>query len=84
YGFTGRQNHTALILARDKGGEWIEKGEKVVDFFLKHCMMENGWVYSLYDLDREEPFFSFGDPDAPKLHYMDYRGAKGNYLRTMT
>lgn len=84
YGFTGRQNHAALILARDKGGEWVEKGRKVVDFFLNHCILENGWVYSLYDLSKEEPFFSFGDPEAPKLHYMDYREAKGNYLRTMT
>lgn len=84
YGFTGRQNQAALILARDKGGEWIDRGRKTVDFFTGHCMLANGWVYSLYDLNQKKPFFSFGDPKAPRLHYMDYRGAKGNYLRTMT
>ncbi len=84
YGFTGRQNHTAWILARDKGKEWIDRGKKVIDFFLEHCQTENGWIYSLYDLKKKEPFCSFGDADAPKLHYMDYKGAKGNYLRTMT
>lgn len=84
YGFTGRQINAAYIMASEKGGEWIERGEKVADFFIKHCLLENGWVYSLYDLNTQAPFFSFGDENAPKLHYISRTNEKGNYLRTMT
>ncbi len=83
YGFTGRQINAALIMAQNKGEEWIGRGIKVVDFFLAKCMTENGWLYSLYDLDQNAPFFSFGDPDAPKLHYISRTADRGNYLRTM-
>ena len=84
YGFTGRQINAAFVMASQKGGEWIERGKKVIDFFLSKCQLENGWLYSLYDLNTEAPFFSFGDPDAPKLHYISRTNQKGNYLRTMT
>lgn len=84
YGFTGRQINAAYIMATEKGGEWLKNGEKVIEFFIKHCQMENGWVYSLFDLDTGKPFFSFGDPKAPKLHYISRTNQKGNYLRTMT
>lgn len=84
YGFTGRQINTAYIMAAERGGEWVERGERVIEFFLANCMTENGWLYSLYDLDAKAPFFSFGDPDAPKLHYISWTDKKGNYLRTMT
>ena len=84
YGFTGRQINSAWTVAAMEGGEWIEKGQRVIDFFLKHAMLDNGWLYSLYDLKTKSPFFSFGDEDAPKLHYISRTKDKGNYLRTMT
>ena len=84
YGFTGRQINAAYIMATEKGGIWLERGEKVIEFFLKHCQKENGWLYSLFDLNTGQPFYSFGDPDAPKLHYISKTSQKGNYLRTMT
>ncbi len=84
YGFTGRQINAAYIMASREGGEWLDRGERVIDFFLTNCQLENGWVYSLYDLEKAAPFFSFGDPDAPKLHYISRTMKKGNYLRTMT
>ena len=84
YGFTGRQINAAYIMASERGGAWLERGERIIDFFLANCMTENGWLYSLYDLDAKAPFFSFGDPDAPKLHYISWTDKKGNYLRTMT
>lgn len=83
YGFTGRQMNAALLMAEHFGGEWKKRGEKVVDFFLKKCTAPNGWMYSLYDLNTDAPFFSFGDKDAPKLHYISRTDDKGNYLRTM-
>lgn len=82
YGFTGRQIDIALTLAEE--AEMMGKAEKVIDFFVKECVTENGWVYSLYDVRKGRPFASFGDKEAPKLHYMDYPGKQGNYLRTMT
>ena len=84
YGFTGRQINTALVMAAARGGCWTGRGIRVIDFFLDHCMTPNGWLYSLYDLNTKAPFFSFGDPDAPKLHYISVSEDKGNYLRTMT
>lgn len=84
YGFTGRQINAAYIMATEQGGIWLERGERVIHFFLKNCQLENGWVYSLYDLNTGKPFYSFGDPDAPKLHYISRTDKKGNYLRTMT
>lgn len=83
YGFTGRQIDIALTLAEEEP-EMMEKAEKVIDFFVKECMTGNGWLYSLYDVRKGRPFASFGDNEAPKLHYMDYPGKQGNYLRTMT
>lgn len=83
YGFTGRQIDIALTMARS-GSEFIEQAEKVIDFFVNHCILKNGWVYSLYDLEQKRPFASFGDDTAPKLHYMSYGSEEGNYLRTMT
>lgn len=84
YGFTGRQINAAYIMASEQGGEWIGRGERVIDFFVDHCQLDNGWLYSLYDLSTGKPFFSFGDPEAPKLHYISRTSKKGNYLRTMT
>lgn len=83
YGFTGRQIDIALSLAKEEP-DMIRKGERVIDFFVKHCVLESGWLYSLYDIRAERPFAAFGDTDAPKLHYMDYPDSQGNYLRTMT
>lgn len=84
YGFTGRQINAAYIMVSEQGGEWVQRGEKVIDFFVDRCQLDNGWLYSLYDLNTCSPFFSFGDPDAPRLHYISRTNKKGNYLRTMT
>lgn len=83
YGFTGRQIDIALTLAKC-GRENMKRGEKVIDFFVNECICKDGWVYSLYDLEQKRPFASFGDAEAPRLHYMAYGDEEGNYLRTMT
>jgi hypothetical protein len=83
YGFTGRQLNAAYSLAKQYGAEWWERGKRVIDFFVERCMLQNGWMYSLYDLNKEEPFYSFGDPEAPKLHYVSHGEVRGNYLRCM-
>ncbi|WP_333792103.1 hypothetical protein [Muricomes intestini] len=83
YGFTGRELNTALLLS-EEDDKWQKRAEKVIDFFVDNCVTDNGWIYSLYDLERERPFASFGDKAAPKLHYMSYDKCEGNYLRTMT
>ncbi|HHV13504.1 MAG TPA: hypothetical protein GXX75_24855 [Clostridiales bacterium] len=83
YGFTGRQVNAVLLLAQSRRGLWMERGVKVINFFLKHCMTKTGWLYTLYDLNTKAPFYSFGDPQAPKLHYISRTCDKGNYLRTM-
>ncbi|MGG6312113.1 hypothetical protein [Paenibacillus macerans] len=84
YGFTGRQINAAYETARREGGEWWSKGKKVIDFFVRHCTTENGWMYTLYDLKRHQPFYSFGDETAPKLHYVSHGDRRGNYLRLMS
>lgn len=83
YGFTGREINAAWNTAKEYGKEWLIRGEKVINFFLKNCTTENGWVFSLYDLEKGTPFYSCGDPEAPKLHYISRKREKGNYLRTM-
>lgn len=83
YGFTGRQIDIALELAAYEE-VFRERGEKVIDFFVNHFVEKSGWVYSLYDLEQKRPFASFGDVNAPKLHYVSYGTEEGNYLRTMT
>lgn len=83
YGFTGRQINIAFMLAKEDV-KFVSKGEKVIDFFVNHCVRENGWVYSLYDVKERRPFAAFGDITAPRLHYMNYGTQPGNYLRTMT
>jgi hypothetical protein len=83
YGFTGRQLNSAFVLAKQYGNDWIEKGKKVIDFFISHCCLSSGWMYSLYNLKENKPFYSFGDPTAPKLHYISHGNIPGNYLRTM-
>ncbi|CAM3390753.1 hypothetical protein [Marinicrinis lubricantis] len=83
YGFTGRQVNAAYILAKREGAEWLDKGKKVIDFFVDRCVLPSGWMYTLYDLKKDEPFYSFGDPEAPKLHYISQGDVRGNYLRLM-
>lgn len=83
YGFTGRQIDIALTMAK-KNKEDMEYAEKVIDFFVNKCVCEDGWVYSMYDIEQNRPFASFGDSTAPKLHYMNIGEEEGNYLRTMT
>lgn len=83
YGFTGRQINAAYTMAKLFGGEWLEKGKRVVDFFVERLAQPSGFLYSLYDLKRNKPFASFGEKDAPKLHYISHGNIPGNYLRTM-
>lgn len=83
YGFTGRQLNNAYELGKRHGTPWLEKGKKVIDFFIENCCLPSGWMYSLYDLNKDEPFYSFGQDDAPKIHYISSGDIKGNYLRTM-
>lgn len=83
YGFTGREINAAWIVAKKNGRKWLERGEKVIDFYLRHCTTKSGWVYTLYDLKKNQPFYSFGDSEAPHIHYVSDTDVKGNYLRTM-
>lgn len=83
YGFTGRQINTAYTLAKSDGGEWIERGRKVTQFFVDRLSTPSGFLYSLYDIENDKPFASFGEEGAPKLHYISHGNIPGNYLRTM-
>ncbi len=83
YGFTGRQIHAAYETARRAGGEWWDKGKKVIDFFVDRCTTPSGWMYTLYEVEEDRPFHSFGDATAPKLHYVSHGDICGNYLRLM-
>ncbi|MBJ6362673.1 hypothetical protein ACFOQM_15615 [Paenibacillus sp. GCM10012307] len=83
YGFTGRQIHAAHEMARRNGGEWWDKGKKVIDFFVDRCTTPSGWMYTLFEVEEDRPFHSFGDPTAPKLHYVSHGDVRGNYLRLM-
>ncbi len=83
YGFTGRQIHAAYEVARREGGEWWEKGKRVIDFFVDRCTTPNGWMYTLYEVEQDRPFASFGDATAPRLHYVSHGTVQGNYLRLM-
>ncbi|WP_123041482.1 hypothetical protein [Cohnella candidum] len=83
YGFTGRQLNTVYSLASSDGGEWIERGRKVVQFFVDRMPKPSGFLYSLYDIENDKPFASFGEEGAPKLHYISHGNIPGNYLRTM-
>jgi hypothetical protein len=83
YGFTGRQINTAYSLAKKDGGVWIEKGRRVTQFFVDRMAVRSGFLYSLYDIEKDKPFASFGEESAPKLHYISHGSTPGNYLRTM-
>lgn len=83
YGFTGRQLNLAWALARDLGGDWLDRGRRVCDFFVRHLTTPSGFVYSHYDLAKRRPLFSVGDPDGPVLHYLARSGERGCYLRLM-
>lgn len=83
YGFTGRQINAAYMLAKLDGKEWIERGRKVTSFFVDRLSTPSGFLYSLFDIEQNKPFASFGEIDAPKLHYISHGNIPGNYLRTM-
>lgn len=83
YGFTGRQINTAYTVTKTYGGEWIEKGRKVTQFFVDRLATPSGFLYSLFDIENNKPFASFGEEGAPKLHYVSHGNVPGNYLRTM-
>jgi hypothetical protein len=84
YGFTGRQLNAAYVLAKRCGGEWIERGKRVIDVFVSHCTQPTGWLYSLYDVSEGRPLHTFGESSrAALLHYGGYSQRPGNYVRTM-
>lgn len=83
YGFTGRQIHAAYEVASQEAGKWWERGKKVIDFFVDRCTTPNGWMYTLYEVEQDRPFASFGDSTAPRLHYVSHGTVQGNYLRLM-
>jgi hypothetical protein len=84
YGFTGRQLNLAWALARGLGGDWLDRGRRVCDFFVRCLTTPSGFVYSHYDVARRRPLFSVGDPDGAVLHYLGTSGESGSYLRLMT
>ena len=83
YGFTGRQLNVALVLARSLGGDWVDRGRRVVDFFATELATPSGWLYPLFDLRRQRPLFSCGDPDGPVMHYLGRSDRPGAYTRMM-
>ena len=83
YGFTGRQLNVALVLARSLGGEWVERGRRVVDFATASLATPSGWLYTLFDLRRQRPLFSCGDPDGPVMHYLGRSDRPAAYTRMM-
>lgn len=84
YGFTGRQLNAAYILAEACRGEWIDRGRRVVDFFVRNCTVPTGWLYTIYDVSKRRPIYTIGDPQGPVLHYSDLFPKPANYLRSMT
>jgi hypothetical protein len=83
YGFTGRQLNAAYVLAQTYGGEWLARGRRAVDFFVRHFPTASGWLFSMYHLDKQRPLYTVGDPDGPIMHYLARPEKPGNYLRTM-
>ncbi|PZE21616.1 hypothetical protein [Paenibacillus xerothermodurans] len=83
YGFTGRQINAAYTTAKSVGGEWWDRGKRVIDFFIQRCQQPSGWMYTLYEVAQDRPLYSFGDPTAPKLHYVAHGTVGGNYVRLM-
>ncbi|WP_306205242.1 hypothetical protein [Actinoplanes sp. RD1] len=84
YGFTGRQLDVAHTLAERLGGEWVERADRVCDFFTTELATDEGFLYTLYSIDKGRPLFSCGDPDGPVMHYLGGSGEPGAYLRMMT
>lgn len=84
YGFTGRQLNVAWALARNLGGEWLDRGRRACDHFVRHLTTPSGFMFSHYDKAKRRPLFSIGDPDGPVLHYLGTSTEQGSYLRLMT
>ena len=83
YGFTGRQISAAFMLAEYEGGQWVERGRRVLDFFIRHMTQPSGWVFTLYHLRKQRPLYTVGDLDGPVLHYLARANLPGNYTRMM-
>jgi len=83
YGFTGRQLNAAYMLALRQGGPWLERSERVVNFFVDTLAQDSGWAYTLYHRGKQRPLYTVGDPDGTVLHYLAPSDAPGNYLRMM-
>jgi N-acylglucosamine 2-epimerase (GlcNAc 2-epimerase) len=84
YGFTGRQLNVAHMLAEYAGGEWIDRAERVGDFFVDVLATPSGFLHTLYSIDKARPLFSCGDPDGPVMHYLGAAAVPGTYTRMMT
>ena len=83
YGFTGRQLNAAYMLAVRQGGPWLERSERVVNFFIDTLAQDSGWAYTLYHRGKRRPLYTVGDPDGTVLHYLAPSDTPGNYLRMM-
>jgi len=83
YGFTGRQLNSAYVLAKLYGGEWITKGRRAIEFFVRHCTADSGWLYSIYHIGKGRPLYTVGDPEGRVMHYLAVSPEPANYLRMM-
>ncbi|MBV9392623.1 MAG: hypothetical protein JOY96_12105, partial [Verrucomicrobia bacterium] len=83
YGFTGRQLNAAYMIAEHRGHEWLQRGARVVNFFVDRLVTDSGWMYTLYDVLRRRPLYTIGDHQGPVMHYLASASQPSNYTRMM-
>lgn len=83
YGFTGRQLDVALFLTRTMGGPWVDRAKRVIEHFVERMTTPSGWMWTIWDIDRDSPLYSCGDPSGPVMHYLGEASAPGAHTRMM-
>ena len=63
YGFAGAQTLLAYVglnygYAKEKR-LWVERAKTVIDFFVNHCQLENGFSQGIYDVEKQEFVYWF-------------------------
>jgi hypothetical protein len=63
YGFCGAQPLLAYVSLRygylKQMPLWVERARSVIDFFVNHCQLENGYSHGIYDVAKREFVYWF-------------------------
>lgn len=82
YGFAGAQTLLAFVSLKygyhHKLPDYVSNSRNVIDFFVKHCQLENGFVHGIYDVEKRSFVYWWTGILLPFQHTKDMAELRDN------